>query len=118
MQVARLKIENFRGIKSAEIDFDGHTLLLGANNVGKSTICEALELALSPDRQSRTPVVEEFDFYNARYLDEKDQPVEIRIEVLLTHVTPTIERTCGNYLQRWQPSTRGLTERGEVDKVD
>lgn len=30
-----------------------HALLVGGNNVGKSTVCEALELALSPDRQNR-----------------------------------------------------------------
>ena len=59
MQVSRLTLENFRGSKSAELEFDGHTLLIGGNNVGKSTICEALELALGPDRQRRFPVVEE-----------------------------------------------------------
>ena len=46
MQVSRLTLENFRGSKSADLEFDGHTLLIGGNNVGKSTICEALELAL------------------------------------------------------------------------
>ena len=66
MRIINLKIENFRGVKSA---FDGHTLLVGGNNVGKSTICEALDLVLSPDRLSRFPPVQEFDFYNASYLD-------------------------------------------------
>jgi putative ATP-dependent endonuclease of OLD family len=42
MKVTRLSIEHFRGIKSATLHFDGHTLLVGMNNVGKSTICEAL----------------------------------------------------------------------------
>lgn len=39
MKVVRLTIDNFRGIKSAELFFEGHTLLVGTNNVGKSTIC-------------------------------------------------------------------------------
>jgi len=117
MQVARLKIENFRGIKSTEIDFDGHTLLVGANNVGKSTICEALELALSPDRQSRFPVVEEFDFYNGVYFHD-DKPIEIRIEVLLTDVIPAIEKACRNYLERWDPRTRRILGKGDIDNVD
>lgn len=55
MKVARLCIENFRGVKGASIHFTGHSLLVGTNNVGKSTICEALDILLSADRlQSRT----------------------------------------------------------------
>ncbi|MFN7286308.1 MAG: AAA family ATPase, partial [bacterium] len=50
MKVVRLKITNFRSIKSAELHFDGHCLIVGPNNVGKSTICEALDLVLGPDR--------------------------------------------------------------------
>jgi len=46
MKVVRLGISNFRGIKSAELLFDGHTLMVGSNNVGKSTICDALDLVL------------------------------------------------------------------------
>ncbi|ALK31119.1 MULTISPECIES: AAA family ATPase [Burkholderia] len=67
MRVSRLQIENFRGIKKAELHFSGHTLLIGGNNVSKSTICEALDLALGPDRLNRTPPVEESDFRNAGY---------------------------------------------------
>ena len=48
MKVARLKIENFRGIKNASINFDDHNLMVGPNNVGKSTICNALDLVLGP----------------------------------------------------------------------
>ncbi len=68
MKVVRLTIANFRGIKSAELLFDGHTLMVGKNNVGKSTICEALDLVLGSDRLNRFPPVDEFDFYNAVYL--------------------------------------------------
>jgi putative ATP-dependent endonuclease of OLD family len=54
MLVSRASIENFRGIRKAEIEFSGHTLLIGGNNVGKSTICEALELALRIARLIRS----------------------------------------------------------------
>ena len=72
MKIARLKISNFRSIKNAELLFEGHSLLLGPNNIGKSTICEAIDLVLGPDRLSRFPPVEEFDFYNAQYLKESE----------------------------------------------
>ncbi|MGQ3180102.1 MAG: AAA family ATPase, partial [Blastomonas fulva] len=65
MKVVRLAIENFRGIKSAQLLFDGHTLFVASNNVGKSTICEALDLVLGADRLNRFPPIDEFDFYNA-----------------------------------------------------
>ena len=35
---------------------------------GKTTVLEALDLALGPDRLSRTPPVDEHDFYQGRYL--------------------------------------------------
>ena len=44
MKVKRLRITNFRGVKEADLSFDGHSLLVGGNNVGKSTVCEALDL--------------------------------------------------------------------------
>lgn len=71
MIVTRLSIENFRGITKAVLFFSGHTLLIGGNNVGKSTICEALDLVLGPDRLNRMPPVEEFDFHNANYVKRK-----------------------------------------------
>lgn len=118
MHVARLSIENFRGIRKAAINFDGHALLIGQNNVGKSTIFEALELGLGADRQARFPVVEEYDFYNAAYLDENNEPISIRIEVLLVGVTPAVERACFNHLERWNPETRTVLGTGDLADVD
>lgn len=81
MKIQCLRIENFRGIKSADLRFDGHTLLVGGNNVGKSTVCDALDLVLGPDRLGRFPPVEEFDFYNAEYLaDDGITPKPLRTQ--------------------------------------
>ena len=46
---------------------DSHSLLVGGNAVGKSTICEALDLALGLERLYRRPVIDEYDFYEALY---------------------------------------------------
>ncbi|BAO29703.1 ATP-dependent nuclease [Sulfuritalea hydrogenivorans] len=67
MQVTRIHIENFRGVKDATLDFTKHAVLLGDNNTGKTTALEALDLALGPDRLNRTPPVDEHDFYQGRY---------------------------------------------------
>jgi putative ATP-dependent endonuclease of OLD family len=120
LQVTRLTIQNFRGIESAELFFTGHTLLVGGNNVGKSTICEALDLVLGPDRLSRTPPVEEFDFRNARYLaDDKKTPVPILIEVVLTSLTQGIQDECGaTCLELWDKKAQMLLGQGDLRKAD
>lgn len=67
MQVARIYIENFRGIKDTTLEFTKHAVLLGDNNTGKTTVLEALDLVLGPDRLNRTPPIDEHDFYHGRY---------------------------------------------------
>ena len=56
MKVRQLEIENFRGVRAGKVVFADNTLLVGGNNVGKSTVCEALDLVLGPERTSRRPV--------------------------------------------------------------
>lgn len=119
MRVTQLKIENFRGIRNATLHFDGHTLLIGGNNVGKSTICEALDLVLGPDRLSRNPPVEEFDFYNAKYLSEDETtPIPIRIDVVLTDLTEDIKSLCASNLEFWERNEKRLLAEGELRATD
>lgn len=40
MKIALLEIENFRGIKSGKVVFRDHSVLIGPNNSGKTTIVE------------------------------------------------------------------------------
>jgi putative ATP-dependent endonuclease of OLD family len=100
MKVARLTIANFRGVAYAVLHFDGHTLFIGMNNVGKSTVCEAIDLVLGPDRLSKFPPIEEFDFYNSRYLEaDKETPKPLRIEVILTNLSAELTNKCGSHLE-------------------
>ncbi len=120
MKVVRLGISNFRGIKSAELLFEGHTLLVGINNVGKSTICEALDLVLGPDRLNRQAVIDEFDFYNAQYLaapiveGEPPQLIKLRIEVILVEPGIGVQNKCGGHLEFWHVAERRLLGAGEL----
>lgn len=119
MRVSRLQIENFRGIKKTELHFSGHTLLIGGNNVGKSTICEALDLVLGPDRLNRTPPVEEFDFRNAGYLNEDGEtPVPIRIEAVLVDLTDDIKKLCATNLEFWHKADKRVLGEGEIGNAD
>lgn len=67
MRVARLTIENYRGIKKAVILLPKHGVLIGDNNTGKTTILEALDLVLGPDRLNRQPPIDEHDFFRGQY---------------------------------------------------
>ena len=117
MRVRRLTIEHFRGINHAELHFDDHALLIGGNNVGKSTVCEALDFVLGPDRLRKLPPVEEFDFYNGEYFAPEDEPpIRARVEALLTDLTPEVTRICASHLEFWHIGERRLLGEGEVDR--
>lgn len=71
MRVCRIGIKNFRGIKSATLLLPKHGVLIGDNNTGKTTVLEALDLALGPDRLNRQPPVDEHDFFEGAYTAKK-----------------------------------------------
>lgn len=114
MQVRRLTIENFRGVSVGQVDFRGHTLLVGGNNIGKSTVCEALDLVLGPERLFRRPVIDEHDFHRGRYLSEENEPVEVVIRAILTDLSEEAERRFFRHLRRWhEPSGQFVDDMGE-----
>jgi energy-coupling factor transporter ATP-binding protein EcfA2 len=60
-----LTLENFKCFKKYKIDFDKFNLLVGKNNVGKSTVVDALKLISNVTRYAR---------YRDKYLEERDIP--------------------------------------------
>jgi len=110
MILRRLCIQNFRGIQKGEVLFTGHSLLVGGNSVGKSTICEAIDLLLGPDRLSRPSPIEEHDFYGRRYLDDDGKTVEISIEGVLTDLTDDVQRRFRAHIEYWDLESRSLLD--------
>ena len=47
MRLVELKVNNFRGVHSLQLLLDGLTVLIGENNIGKSTVLEAIRLVLT-----------------------------------------------------------------------
>lgn len=105
MHVARVSVENFRGVSSAEVRFSGNTVLLGDNNSGKSTLLEAIELAIGADRLHRRPVIDEHDFYGGKYLD-----TEIRIEVVVADLDEDLQMRFRGNIEFWNESTGTVLE--------
>lgn len=117
MRVRRLDLARFRGVPAGRVVFNGNTLLVGGNNVGKSTVCEALDLILGPERSYRRPVVDEHDFHENRYLDEQGTPLEICLEAVLVDLTDEARLRFGEHLRRWDDESCEFVD-GEPDDAD
>jgi len=61
MRICFLRIENFRGIKRADIPIPSHCAFLGPNNCGKTTIAHALAMLFGRERWYQS--ISEHDFY-------------------------------------------------------
>ncbi|MBS0344313.1 MAG: AAA family ATPase, partial [Proteobacteria bacterium] len=108
MQIARVTVENFRGIEAGVVTLSGHSVFLGDNNVGKSTLLEAIDLVLGPERLSRRPVIDEHDFHAGRYLDEESAPVPIHIEVIVCDLSAEQQRHFRDHIEWWSATEKKL----------
>ena len=118
MRVRRLTITNFRSVAHGVVDFHGHTLLVGGNNVGKSTICEALDLVLGAERLFRRPTIDEHDFHNGHYLDDDGQPVLITIEAVLVDLPEETLRKLFGRTRPWSDQRGGFVDVEGVNPTD
>lgn len=140
MKITKINIENFRGIKCASLLLPKHGVLIGDNNTGKTTILEALDLVLGPDRLNRMPVIDEHDFYQSKYLTETAKSAEnvsaeeeiekstdeleesvapiISIEVVITDLSEEQLATFGNELEFWDFENGALYEEPNPAGVD
>ena len=69
-----VRISNFRGIKEIEVNLAPTTILVGANNAGKTSFLKALHLALGADRKT----ISKEDFYSGEQ-DSKEILIDVRI---------------------------------------
>lgn len=70
MYIYRLKIKNFRSIKSQEIEFQDYNIFVGPNSSGKSTFLNALNVFFGEIR-----IFTEDDFWNRN----TSEPIEIAV---------------------------------------
>ena len=110
MKIRRIRMKNFRSVANGEVLFPGHTAVIGGNSVGKSTMCEALDLCLGPDRLSRPNPVNEHDFYQRRYIDADNTPIAIELEVVLTDLTADLETKFRAHREYWDTETNSLLD--------
>jgi putative ATP-dependent endonuclease of OLD family len=63
MQLRRLEIKNFRGIEELDLKIEDITVLIGENNTGKTTILDALKIALRSGLSRRSFSFDPYDFH-------------------------------------------------------
>ena len=65
MKLNRVRIENFRCVRDLDLALDEATVLIGANNAGKTAIMEAIRIALSRRWGQRGTGFTEYDVHCA-----------------------------------------------------
>lgn len=109
MHLVRVRVLNFRGIAHGEVLLDGHTVFVGDNNVGKSTLLEAVDLVLGPERLNRRPVVDEHDFYAGMYVDPaKKEVIPIQVEVIVAGLSEEQQRHFRDHVEWWDTNAKAL----------
>jgi putative ATP-dependent endonuclease of OLD family len=128
VKVFSVEIENFRGIRSAKLVLPDHAVLIGDNNTGKSSVFEAIDLALGPDRLSLRPPIDEHDFYQGKYLpganleaSEGAEPApapKITITVTITNLSPEQEGRFGANIEWLNTSSGDFYQEPDPSGVD
>ncbi len=119
MIIKDIFIQNFRSIKRVHVRFDTHNLICGQNNIGKSTILEAINMVLGPDRIGFPDAINEFDFYKYQYIDSDSTPIKIVIEVHLTELNENQKRQFSSFLDFWDTADDCFVERSTLtEKYD
>lgn len=115
MRIVRVHIENFRGIRLADVHFGGTTVLLGDNNTGKSTVFEAIELAIGADRLARAQAIDEHDFHGGDYRPVGNRPgTRIVVEVVVAGLDEQLRTKFRANLEFWRQADQKLLGAGEA----
>jgi putative ATP-dependent endonuclease of OLD family len=111
VHLVRVRVRNFRGIADGEVHLNGHTVFVGDNNAGKSTLLEAVDLVLGPERLNRRPVVDEHDFYAGMYVDPiKKGVIPIQVEVIVAGLSEEQQRHFRDHIEWWDANAEALLE--------
>ncbi len=87
MNLSEVKIRNFRGIKSLDLQLGPSTVLIGENNTGKSTVLAAIRYALEQGRSRRTVVFDEFDYHLTTQANDPHLAPPISIELIFVETS-------------------------------
>ena len=118
MKLHRIRLRNFRGVRDREVEFaeSGVTIVEGPNEVGKSSIAEALELAIEYPDSSRHRKIQ------SAKPEDRDEGPEVEIEMstgpyVLTYQKRWIRRPTTT-LNVTAPENENHTGRAAHDRLE
>src|SRR5690348_346256 len=88
MRLTRIRIENFRSIKSLDLDLGETTVFIGQNNSGKTAILDALRIALTRRWGQRGTGFTEYDVHLANETDDPKLSPGVSIELRAEEPSP------------------------------
>jgi putative ATP-dependent endonuclease of OLD family len=88
MRITSLRIENFRSIKSLDIELGETTVFIGPNNAGKTSILDAVRIALTRRWGQRGTGFTEYDVHLAGENDDPKASAGIAIELKAEEAVP------------------------------
>lgn len=92
IKISEIRIAGFRGLRDISIPLDSITVLTGCNNVGKTSVLKALQLALG-----NINFLTQEDFF----VDENDTTNKIIIDILFIPVDEEGNRT-NSFSEQWE----------------
>jgi len=140
MRISKVSIKNFRGVAEADLFFPKHAVLIGDNNTGKSTVLEALDLVLGPDRAFRLPPVDEHDFFQGKYIlgeselesgnpngqavaaEQDEEPVDekppvIRVDATVCDLSDDQKARFFSNIEWWSEAQNAVLEQPSAEQV-
>lgn len=112
MQIRRLTITRFRGIEQTVIHPGQRTVLLGPNNAAKSTILEALDLALHPGLGRPRSAPDELDYYG------RDPSQGFEVEVVLGALDMAFVAEVRDHLEGWDAEARQIVPEPDAERAE
>lgn len=111
MYISKVKINNFRNFKEAEVELGKQMVVVGENKIGKSNFIHALRLVLDPTLSESSRVLQISDFWDGLPRPLIDE--EIRIDIELTDIEQNVKlkSILSDFLVKSSPLTAGLTYR-------
>ena len=88
MKLREVRVQNFRCLQDVTVPLGDTTVLVGANNSGKTALLDALRIALTGNRANRRTLFDEYDYHMSTAGDSPQTSRGIVIELWFREDAP------------------------------